>query len=219
MQKSKNFRQSFKRLLGRLRPERLKLSLVMFFAVVSVALSVVGPKILARATNLIFEGFISQRIPAGTTKEQVIAMLKAQGETHLASMLSSMNINPGHGVDMAALGRVVLLVAGIYVASALFAWFQGYIMAGVVQRVVYRLRRDVDQKLAHLPLKYFDSNPRGDTLSRVTNDIDNIATTLQQTLTQIITSVLTLIGVLIMMFTISPLLAVISLFVVPLSMA
>lgn len=217
-QKAKNFRQSFRRLLGRLRPEWLKLALVMISAVIGVTLTVIGPKILARATNLIFEGFISLRVPAGMTKEQVVAMLQAQGETRLASMISTMNIHPGQGVDLTALGQVLLLVAAIYVAGVLFMWFQNYVMAGVVQRVVYGLRRDVDHKLARLPLKYFDSNPRGDTLSRVTNDIDNIANTLQQTLTQIITSVLTLIGVLIMMFTISPLLAVISLFVVPLSM-
>ncbi len=183
---------------------------------VSVTLAILGPKILARATNLIFEGFLSSKLPPGVTKEQAIAMLEAGGQTQLASMLSSMHIVPGGGIDFAAVSRVLAIVAAIYLASALFSWLQGYIMAGVVQRVVFALRRDVDLKLARLPLKYFDDHARGDILSRVTNDIDNIANTLQQTLTQIITAVFTLIGVLIMMFSISPMLAGISLITVPL---
>lgn len=219
VEKPKSFRESFARLMGQLRPERAKLALSMGFAVVSVTLAVLGPKVLARATNLVFEGFIGRRLPAGVTKDQVIAMLKATGQERLASMISGMNIVPGRGVDLSALGRVLAIVAAIYLASAFFGWLQNYILAGVVQRVVYRLRRDVDKKLARLPLKYFDSHPRGDVLSRVTNDIDNIANTLQQTFAQIITSVLTLVGVLILMFTISPLLAFISLGVVPLSAA
>ena len=216
-EKPKSFKQSFFRLVGQLRPERAKLTAVISCAVVSVTLAVLGPKVLARATNIIFEGFVGRQLPAGATKEQVIAMLKASGQDRLASMLSGMNVIPGQGVDMAALWQVLVVVGAMYLASALFGWLQGYIMAGVVQRTVYRLRRDVDRKLARLPLKYFDSHPRGDILSRVTNDIDNIAHTLQQTMTQIITSVLTLVGVLILMFTISPLLAGISLLVVPLS--
>ena len=216
-EKPKSFKQSFFRLVGQLRPERAKLTAVISCAVVSVTLAVLGPKVLARATNIIFEGFVGRQLPAGATKEQVIAMLKASGQERLASMLSGMNVIPGQGVNMAALWQVLVVVGAMYLASALFGWLQGYIMAGVVQRTVYRLRRDVDRKLARLPLKYFDSHSRGDILSRVTNDIDNIAHTLQQTVTQIITSVLTLVGVLILMFTISPLLAGISLLVVPLS--
>jgi ATP-binding cassette, subfamily B, multidrug efflux pump len=135
-------------------------------------------------------------------------------------MLAGMsNINPGHGVDFAAVARVLLLVTAIYLLSALFGWLQGYIMAGVVARTIYKLRQDVSLKLARLPLRYFDGHPRGDVLSRVTNDIDNIQQTMQQTLSQIITSMLTLIGVLAMMFWISPLLAVICLVTVPLSVA
>ena len=132
-----------------------------------------------------------------------------------ADLLSGMTVVPGQGIDFAALASVLAVVAVIYLVSALFGWASAYIIAGVAQRTVYRLRREVDEKLARLPLRYFDSHPRGDTLSRVTNDIDNIANTLQQTLTQAITSVLTVVGVLIIMFTISPLLAVISLLVVP----
>ncbi len=216
-EKAKNFRASFSRLAGRLRPERLKIGIVTFLAVVSVALSVSGPKILGRVMNLIVEGSVSAKLPAGLTKEQVIAGLKAKGDTKLADVLSGMNLNPGHGVDVAALGKIILIVAAIYLLSSLFGWLQGYLMAGVVQRVVYRLRREVDLKLARLPLKYFDGHSRGDILSRVTNDIDNIQQTLQQTLTQIITAVLTLIGTIAMMFWLSWLLAVIALVTIPLS--
>ncbi len=111
-------------------------------------------------------------------------------------MLSGVDFTPGVGVDFAALARILALLAVVYLLSALFGWLQGYIMAGVAQRIVYTLRRNVDLKLARLPLKYFDDHSRGDILSRVTNDIDNIANTLQQSLTQIITAVFTIIGVL-----------------------
>jgi ATP-binding cassette subfamily B protein len=128
-----------------------------------------------------------------------------------------MTVTPGAGVDLTALRNILLVVATVYILSSLFSWAQSYIMAGVSQRTVYRMRQDVDVKLSRLPLRYFDSHPRGDTLSRVTNDIDNIANSLQQTMTQLITAVCTIVGVLAMMLWISPLLAVISLLTVPLS--
>ncbi len=216
--KSKDFRGSFRRLLGELRPEALRIVVVLVLAVVSVTFAIIGPKLLGEATNIIFEGVVGQQIPAGLTQEQVVAGLRAQGQTQLADMLAAMHISPGDGVDFAALAQILLVLAGLYLLSSVFAWMQAYIMAGVTQRTVYRLRQDVDRKLGRLPLRYFDGHPRGDLLSRVTNDIDNIGQTLQQTLTQLITALLTVIGVLIMMFTISPLLAVISLLVVPLSL-
>jgi ATP-binding cassette subfamily B multidrug efflux pump len=178
---------------------------------------VVGPKILGHATNIIFEGVVSKPIPAGVTKAQAIAGLRAKGQDRVADLLSGMTLHPGQGVDFTALARTLLLLVGVYALSALFAWLQAYLMAGVAQRTIYRLRRQADEKLARLPLKYFDDHPRGDVLSRMTNDIDNISQSLQQSLTQIITSTLTIVGVLIMMFTISWLLALISLLVVPVS--
>jgi ATP-binding cassette subfamily B protein len=217
VEKSKDFKGSFKRLVGRLKPDAPLLALVTGFAAISVALSVLAPRILAIATNLLFEGTISAQLPISATKAQVIAGLQAQGQARLATMLSGMDLTPGVGPDFSAIGRVLGIVAGLYVFSALFSWLQGYLTAGVSQRLVYGLRREVDLKLGKLPLKYFDDHARGDILSRITNDIDNIATTLQQSLTQIMTAVLTLIGVLIMMLTISPLLAAISLLTVPLS--
>jgi ATP-binding cassette subfamily B multidrug efflux pump len=216
-EKAKSFKASFKRLVGRLRPERPLIIFVIGLAVVSVVCQIAAPKILARATNLIFEGAISKNIPAGVTKEQIIQQLEAAGEGKLASMLSGMNIHPGQGVDFAAVGKVIAIVTAIYLLSALFAWLQGYLMAGVVQRTVYRLRREVDLKIARLPLKFFDGHARGDVLSRLTNDIDNIQQTMQQVLSQIITALLTVVGVLAMMFWISPLLALISLVTLPMS--
>ena len=187
------------------------------FAIVSVSFAVVGPKILGNATDILFDGVVSQQIPAGLTQQQAVDALRAAGKTQQADMLASMTLTPGAGVDFTALRNTLLFVAVIYIFSSLFSWAQAYIMAGVSQRTVYRMRRDVDAKLSRLPLRYFDSHPRGDTLSRVTNDIDNIANSLQQTMTQLITAVCTIIGVLAIMFWISPLLAVISLLTVPLS--
>ena len=216
--KPKDFRGSFRRLFGTLRPEALLIAGVLLLAIVSVTLTVVGPKILGNAVNTIFEGAISKNMPAGVSQEQVIAQLRAQGQNQLADMMSTMHLTPGHGIDFGALGGVVVLLIGLYVVSSIFAWMQGYIMAGVTQRTVYRLRSDVDRKLGRLPLQYFDGHPRGDLLSRVTNDIDNIGQSLQQSLTQLITSLLTIVGVLILMLTISPLLAVVSLLAVPASL-
>ena len=215
--KSKNFGPSFRRLLGRLRPHAVKIVLVMLLAIVSVSFAIAGPKILGNAMNLIFEGAISKQLPPGVTQDQVEAGLRAAGKTNQANMLSGMTLTPGKGVDFAEVGRILATLALVYLLSAIFAWMQGYIMAGVAQSTVFELREEVDLKLARLPLKYFDGHSRGDILSRVTNDIDNIANTLQQSLTQIITAVFTLIGVLIMMFSISWLLALISLITVPLS--
>ncbi|MGZ6313255.1 MAG: ABC transporter ATP-binding protein [Candidatus Limnocylindrales bacterium] len=213
--KPKDFRGTLRRLVGELGPERARILLVLAFSVVSVAASVVGPKLLGNATNILFEGIIGKQLPAGLTQQQVEAGLRATGQGQLADMLSGMTVVPGVGVDFTALAQVLLIVAAIYILSAIFSWASAYVMAGVAQRTVYGLRREVDEKLARLPLRYFDSHSRGDTLSRVTNDIDNIANTLQQSLTTLITSLLTVIGVLVIMFLISPLLALISLAVVP----
>jgi ATP-binding cassette, subfamily B, multidrug efflux pump len=223
-EKAKDARRTFGRLLLTLRPELWLIVLVIGFAVVSVALAVIGPRILGDATNIIFEGVVGQQlaangVPPGTSPEQVDAMLRAAGQTQIADMLSTMNVVPGVGIDFGALAQVLALATGVYVLSSVFSGLQSWIMAGVSQRTVYRLRRDVDQKMGRLPLRYYDAHPRGDTLSRMTNDIDNISTSLQQTLTQLITAVCTIVGVLIMMLLISPLLAVVSLLTVPLSIA
>ncbi len=216
-EKSKDFRGSFGRLLARLQPEAPLIVVVVVLAIISVSFAVIGPRILGDATNAIFQGVISKQLPAGVSQAQAIAGLRVRGQNQLADMLGRMQLTPGIGVDFGALGGILLVLTGVYVLSSMFSWLQAWIMAGVTQRTVYRLRRDVDTKLGRLPLQYFDGHPRGDILSRVTNDIDNIGQTLQQSLTQLITAVLTVIGVLLMMLLISPLLAFISLLAVPVS--
>ncbi|MBM7492453.1 ATP-binding cassette subfamily B protein [Micromonospora luteifusca] len=216
-ERSMNFGPSARRLLGRLRPHRLHLGAIITLAVVSVGFSVAGPKILGHATDLIFTGVIGRQLEAGTTAEQAAAAARAGGNNSFADMLARMDVVPGVGIDFSALGRVLLLALGLYLAASVLSWWQGWLLNGVVQRTVQRLRAEVEEKLNRLPLPYFDRQPRGELLSRVTNDIDNIATSLQQTLSQLLTSLLTVVGVLAVMFWISPLLALVALVAVPLS--
>jgi ATP-binding cassette subfamily B protein len=221
VEKPRNFRRTFRRLLGELRPERPKIVLVMAVALISTAGTVFGPKILGSGINQLMDGLVGKMLSAfpslaGTTHAQAVQLLQ-QSHNPMADLVAGTHAVPGVGVDFGALGMVLLGLTALYLTATFFTWVAWYTMAGVSQRTVYRLRRDVDLKLARLPLKYFDTHARGDTLSRVTNDIDNIANTLQQSLTQIITSVATIIGVLAMMFWISPMLAAISLLVLPIA--
>jgi len=218
VEKSKDFRGTLRLLVGRLRPERLTIAIVAVLATASVVFSVIGPKLIGNATNVIFEGVIGKTLPAGITKAQAVEALRLRGQGQLADMLSGTNVVPGAGVDFTLLAQILMVAAGAYLLAAVLGWLQAYLMAGVAQRTVYGLRRDVEAKLARLPLRYFDSHPHGDLLSRVTNDVDNIATTLQQGMSQLLTSFLTVVGVLGMMLWISPLLAVISILTIPLSL-
>jgi len=219
VERSKDFRGTLRKLLARLRSERLVLAVVVVLGSLSVAFSVIGPKIAGNAMNVIFDGVVGKTLPAGVPKEQIIASLRASGRGQFADMLAATNAVPGVGIDFAALAQILALAVVVYALASLLAWAQAYIMAGVAQRTVYGMRREVEEKLARLPLRYFDSHAHGDLLSRVTNDVDNIATTLQQGLSQLLTSVLTVIGVLGMMLWISPLLALISVITIPLSFA
>jgi ATP-binding cassette subfamily B protein len=218
VEKSKDFRGTLRLLVGRLRPERLTIAIVAVLTTASVVFSVIGPKLIGNATNVIFEGVIGRSLPAGITKDQAVAALRTQGQGQLADMLSGTSVVPGAGVDFTQLAQILVLAAAVYILAAFLSWFQAYLMAGVAQRTVYGLRRDVEAKLARLPLRYFDSHPHGDLLSRVTNDVDNIATTLQQGMSQLLTSFLTVVGVLAMMLWISPLLAALSILTIPLSL-
>jgi ATP-binding cassette subfamily B protein len=218
VEKSMTFWPSAKRLLGRLRGDLVGVIGVIVLGTVGVVLSVIGPKVLGQATNIIFEGVISAQLPAGATKEQVIAGLEAQGNTSQADMLREMNLTPGEGIDFSALALVLGIVLLLYVFSSIFMWLQGYVLNGITQRTVLRLRGDVEAKIHRLPLSYFDKVQRGELLSRVTNDIDNISQSLQQTLSQLLTSLLTVVGVIAMMFWISPLLALIALVAIPLTL-
>lgn len=217
-EKAMNFGPSAKRLLGQLRPERLWLVLVLMLAVVSVAFSVIGPRLLGEGTNLIFAGVVSRDLPAGVSQEQLIAQLRAAGETQQADMLSAMTLTPGEGIDFAALATVLLWALVLYVLASGFMWMQAYILNGVVQRTMFRLRERIEAKINRLPLRYFDTVQRGELLSRVTNDVDNISQSLQQSISQAVTSLLTVLGVLVMMFILSPTLALIALVTVPLTL-
>ena len=216
-EKSLDFRGSGSRLLRAMRPERLLATLALALTTVSVTLSVLGPRILGYATDLIFSGVVGSRIPAGLTKAQAVARLRAQGKGTQADMLSSMHVVPGQGIDFSRLGHVLVLVLVIYAAASLAMLLQGRVTTYIVQRLVFRMRADAASKLSRLPLSYFDRQPRGEILSRVTNDIDNLGQSLQQTLSQMVTSLLTIAGVLGVMFWISPLLAMIALVTVPVS--
>ncbi|MBY6537154.1 ABC transporter ATP-binding protein [Rhodococcus sp. BP-349] len=212
-----SFGPSVKRLLRRLLPQRMLLTVVLVFAVASVVLTVLAPNILGRATNLIFDGIVGRSLDPSLSKEQVVDGLRASGEGTRADMVSSMDVLPGRGVDFDAVGKVLVLVLILYIGSALLSWVQGYILNIALQRVIKRLRTDVENKIHRLPLRYFDSHKRGDVLSRVTNDIDNVSQSLQQTLSQLVVSVLTVLGILGMMLWISPLLALVAILTVPLS--
>ncbi|HEV7565616.1 MAG TPA: ABC transporter ATP-binding protein, partial [Microbacteriaceae bacterium] len=217
VEKSMNFGPSARRLFGRLRPEGARLLLVTLLTVVSVVFSVLGPRLLGQAVNLVFDGFISAQLPAGVTKAQIIEQLRTSGDTAKADLLSGMALTPGTGIDFGAVGAVLAWVLVLYILASLFGYLQGFALAGIVQRTVYRLRSDVEAKINRLPLRYFDRMQPGELLSRVTNDIDNVAQSLQQTLSQLLTSLLTVVGVIVMMFILSPLLAVIALITIPLT--
>ncbi|TFD37430.1 ABC transporter ATP-binding protein [Cryobacterium sp. TMT1-19] len=217
-EKAMNFGPSAKRLLGKLRPERLWLGLVLVLAVASVTFSVLGPRLLGEGTNLIFSGVISQDLPAGLSQAQVIDQLRASGDTGKADLLSGMTLTPGQGIDFAMLSTVLLWAMALYLLSSVFAYVQAYVLNGVVQRTVFRLRSEIEAKINRLPLRYFDTVQRGELLSRVTNDVDNVSQSLQQSLSQAVTSLLTVVGVIVMMFLLSPLLALIALVTVPLTL-
>ncbi|MFJ3391821.1 ABC transporter ATP-binding protein [Leifsonia aquatica] len=217
-EKSLNFGPSARRLAGRLRPERWAIVFVTLLAVVSVFFAVLGPKLLGNAINLVFAGALSKQFPSGVTQAQVIAKLRADGQGQFADLLSGTTFTPGAGIDFVAVGHVLMWVLALYIASSVFSYLQAYVLNGVTQRTVYRLREDVEAKIHRLPLTYFDKMQRGELLSRVTNDIDNISQTLQQTMSQLLTSLLTVVGVVVMMFVVSPLLALIALITIPLTL-
>ena len=217
-EKAANFGASAKRLIGLLRPDRLAVLLVVVLTSIAVVLNAIGPYILARATDLIFAGFFGRQLPAGVTQEQAAEGLRAQGEGTLADMVAAMDyLTPGQGVDFGALAQVLLIVLGLYLVASAFSWIQARLLVVVVNRTIYNLRRDVEDKLNRLPLPYFDKQPRGELLSRVTNDIDNVAQSLQQTLSQLLNSLLTVVAMVVMMFVLSPTLALVALITIPVS--
>jgi len=188
VEKSENFGLTAKRLMGLMAGEMVLVVFIMMLAVVSVALVVSGPRILGHATNILYTGIRSRMANPATG-----------------------------GINFSALHHTLEFAIAVYALSFILSYAQTYMLAGVVQRTMYTLREDIEKKIHRLPLSYIDAQSRGDLLSRVTNDIDNISQSLQQSLSQLITSMLTIVGVLVMMFVVSPLLAVIAIVTVPLS--
>ncbi|WPF83268.1 ABC transporter ATP-binding protein [Sanguibacter sp. 4.1] len=215
--KAQHFWPSAKRLVGLLAPERVRMSVVVALVVVSVVLTVIAPRILGRAMDTIFNGVLGSRLPEGVPLEEVVAGARAEGNDQFADLLSNADIVPGQGIDFDRLGQLILVVLGLYVVASFLSWAQGFILNGLVMRVVYRLRQDIEDKINRLPLSYFDTRQRGDLMSRVTNDVDNIQAALQQAFSQLVQSVLTVLGITAMMFIVSWQLALIALIALPLS--
>lgn len=214
--KAQDFGKTFRRLLGLLRPHAFALAFVSLLGALSVVLTVIAPKVLGEATNIIFEGFISAQLPPGSTQSEAVAALRAAGQPDLANMVSAMEITPGEGVDFVRLSQVLILVLALYIVASVLSWLQGYVINVIMVRTMWRLRESVEAKINRMPLSYFDKVQRGELLSRVTNDIDNITQTMQQSLSGALTAVLTVVGVLIMMFSISWQLALVALVSLPL---
>ncbi|WHX48843.1 ABC transporter ATP-binding protein [Paenibacillus woosongensis] len=187
-EKAKDFKGTLRRLITYMRPFRLQIGSVVLMAVLSTVFAILSPRVMGDATTILFEG-----------------------------IMGKMKGIPGAAIDFDAIGRIILTLLGLYLLSALFSYFQQYLMADVSQKTVYNLRKQVNDKLSRLPLKYYDARTHGEILSRVTNDMDNISSTLQQSMTQLISSVLTIIGVIVMMLSISPLMTLIAVLTIPLS--
>ncbi len=219
--KASRFGPSFLRMIGLLKPYAWAFAFVSLLGAIGVVLAVIAPKVLGEATNVLVEGVISGvlggRFPEGMSQEQVVEALRAGGEAELANMVQAMqNFQLGAGVDFVRLRDVVVGVLVIYVVSALLTWLQGFVINIVMVRTMWRLREAVEAKINRLPLSYFDRVQRGELISRVTNDIDNITQTMQQSLSGALTSVLTVVGVLVMMFSISWQLSIVALVALPL---
>jgi ATP-binding cassette, subfamily B, fatty acid transporter len=219
LQRSHDFTGSAIRLLKRLAPQRGPVTAVIVLSIAGIAISAVGPRILGHATDLIFNGVIGRQLPAGITKEQAVAAARARGEDTFADLLSGMKLVPGKSVDFGAVGRTLALALGLYLLATLLIWLQARILNVIVQRTMRALRSDVEDKVHRLPLSFFDGRQRGELLSRVTNDVDNVQTSISMTLSQLVSAVLTVVTVMVMMMSISPLLAGITLLTVPLSLA
>ncbi|WP_125100550.1 ABC transporter ATP-binding protein [Leucobacter chromiireducens] len=215
--KAKHFWPAAKRLVGLLAPEKWLFALVVVLVIGSVVLTVIAPKILGQAMDVIFNGVLGKDLPAGVPLEQIIAVARDRGEDQFADMLEGSGVVPGQGIDFGLLGQLILVVLGLYLVASFLMWLQGFLLNKLVMRVVYQLRQDIEAKINRLPLSFFDGRQRGDVLSRVTNDVDNIQQALQQALSQLVQSLLTVIGITAMMFVVSWQLALIALIALPLS--
>lgn len=206
------------RVARRLGPQSRLIAAVAALSVGSIALAVIGPRVLGHATDLLFNGVIGKQLPAGLTKDEAIQTLRARGDNGFADLVSGMDVVPGRGIDFGAVARTLMIAMAIYLSAALLVWVKGRMLNVIVQRTILSLRADAEDKLHRLPLSYFDGHQRGELLSRVTNDIDNIETSLWMTINPMLTALLTVGAVLAMMMSISLLLTAITLLTVPLSL-
>lgn len=218
VEKPLDFKGSLKRLAGLLHPQLGKIVFLIAAGIVGVASATFGPKVLGRATNVIFAGVIGRNLPSGVTKAEFIEMARAQGNDRIADLVGGIDLIPGQGIDFSALRGVLLVVVGLYAVSSLLGFLQGFLLNDVVQATVFKMRSDVEDKLNRLPLRYFDRQPRGELLSRVTNDIDNLAQSLQQSMNQTLHAGLSVLMVTGMMFWISPALSLVALLTIPVTM-
>ena len=215
--KAKHFWPAAKRLMGLIAPEKWLFSFVVLLVVCSVVLTVIAPKVLGQAMDVIFNGILGKGLPKGVPMADLIKQARDSGNSQYADVLSGANVVPGEGIDFGHLSRLILAVLALYLVASMLMWWQGYILNQLVMRIVYNLRRDIEEKINRLPLGYLDGRQRGDVLSRVTNDVDNIQQALQQAFSQLVQSALTVIGIAAMMFIVSWQLALIALIALPLS--
>lgn len=215
--KAKHFWPSVRRLFGLMTTEKRGLINVVALVVGSVVLTVIAPKVLGKAMDVVYSGVIGAQLPTGADIDDIIAGARAQGRDDFADMLATAEVVPGQGIDFTLLGQIIIVVLLMYLVASMLMWAQGYILNALVMRVVYRLREDIERKINRLPLRYFDTRQRGDVMSRVTNDVDNIQQALQQAFSQLIQSALTIIGIGVMMFIVSWQLALLALIALPLS--
>ncbi|TLH67272.1 ABC transporter ATP-binding protein [Mycolicibacterium phocaicum] len=216
--RSENFRGTALRLVKQLAPQRSRVIVVMLLGIAGIAVGVIGPRILGHATDLLFNGVLGRGLPAGISREQAVAAARARGDNTFADLLAGSDVVPGQGVDFTAIGHVLTLALLLYLVSAVMVWAEARLLNTIVQRTMFTLRSHVEDKIHRLPLSYFDSRPRGEILSRVTNDIDNVQTSLTITVSQLLTSALAVVAVLAAMIWISPLLALITVLTVPLTL-
>lgn len=221
VRKPKAFWPSAKRLFGLLMPHRVKFGLVVVLVAASVVLTVIAPKILGQAMDVIFDGVLGRQLGEqfpGQSLPDIIDILRANGQDDFADVLAgSAAVIPGMGIDFQMLGRLILTVLAMYVVASVLMWAQGFILNAIVMKVIYDLRERIEEKIHRLPLSYFDTRQRGDLMSRVTNDVDNMQQALQQAFSQLVQSVLQVIGIAIMMFIVSWQLALLALIALPLS--
>jgi ATP-binding cassette subfamily B multidrug efflux pump len=234
-QKPKHFKATMKALMQYMRAYRSSMIIVMVLAVASTAFAIVSPKILGNVTNNIVSGFVNKkfydqvtaqlppgvRLPPGTTGENIISRMPPDALQKIPKaqldQIRTLDLSHRPGIDYAAILKVIILLVALYLVSAFFNYVQSWIMSGIAQKVTFKLRRDIAEKMNRLPLRYFDTRTHGEVLSRVTNDVDTISQTLNQSLVQLVTSATMLIGILVMMLTISWQMTLVAIVILPIS--